>query len=285
MKAAAARLLGVTLLDRALLAAQRRARGGAFVRAVYYHGTPTDWADSFERHLSFYRQHFDPVGPDDLAALLENGRWPRARPGLILSFDDGLRNNYDVARPMLERHGFIGWFFIPTDFVDAPAAEQEAFARAHSIHPSWRPEGDGRIAMTWEEIRALSRGHVVGCHTRSHRRLGASAPVSSFPAEVHEAKAILEARLERTVESFCWVGGEEHAISLAAAEAVRSAGYRFAFMTASQRIARGTDALQLHRTNMEANWPLSLVRFQLCGIADCANAGKRRRIRAMLAGG
>jgi len=283
LKLAAARLLSLTALDRALLAARGRTHGGAFIRGVNYHATPAEWSESFEAQLHFYAEHFAPVTPSDLAALLERGEWPHARPGLLLSFDDGLRTHYDVARPLIERYGFIGWFFVPTGFIECPVVEQAAFAQTHAIDALGTTPADGRIAMSWDEIRELDRRHVICSHTRSHIRLSSGLTPTQLDEEIVASRRDLEIRLNHPIASFGWVGGgERHGLTAAAATVIRSAGYRYSFTTASEPIAAASDPHQLHRTNIEADWPMALVRLQLCGIADWANIPKRRRIRREL---
>src|ERR1043165_5233388 len=108
-KALLARLLAATGLGPALASAQRAALGGTFIRAVNYHDTPARSATNLEEHLRWYAKRFTPVGHADLDRFLATGEWGASRPGLIISFDDGLRSNYDVARPLLEKYGFPGW--------------------------------------------------------------------------------------------------------------------------------------------------------------------------------
>jgi peptidoglycan/xylan/chitin deacetylase (PgdA/CDA1 family) len=284
LKSSLAAGIGLTGLDRALLALQQARRGGRFIRLVNSHDTPRSSLDSYRRQLAFYARHFDGVGASDLERLLAEGRWDKGKPGLVLTFDDGLRNHYDVAAPLLEELGFVGWFFVPLQFIDTPVPQQAAFARSHHIQASDPRPPDGRIATNWEELRDLvRRGHVVGCHTRTHHRLSADTPPEQLDDEIVTVKADLEARLGRSVTHFCWVGGEERSYSRAAAERIRAAGYRYGHMTCSSPCAAGTDRLHLHRTNVEPAWPLHAVRLQLCGIADWANAAKRRRVDALTA--
>ncbi len=272
----------VTRLDRVLLALYKARRRGRFVRLINSHDTPRSALDNYRRQLDFYSRHYCGVSEPDLERLLRDGRWDKGKPGLLPSFDDGLRSHYDVAAPLLEEFGFTGWFFVPLQLIDTPAPRQLAFAQAHQIvAPEPRPT-DGRIAMSWDELRDLQRrGHVVGCHTRTHHRLSAATPPRQLDDEIVAAKCDLESRLGRPVEHFCWVGGEEWSYSRAAAERVRDAGYRYGYMTCSRPCVAGSDRLKLHRTNVESTWPMRAVRLQLCGIADWANARKRRRVDAL----
>lgn len=246
-----------------------------FIRAVNYHGVPPSQAKAFETQLIYYKQHFEVVGPAGLEAMM-SGQWDRRRPGLILSFDDGLRSHADVVAPLLEHHGLTGWFMVPIGFVDESPEKQALYGSEHLIGRS--DYGDPRLAMTWKDIRRMAKRHEIGCHTWSHRRLVDSLSVDDLEFEIPQAKRRLEAELGREVRTFCWVGGEEVTYSRAAARAVAEAGFRFSFMTNNQIIRPGTDLLQLQRTNIEAHNSNKMVRFQLSGALDLLYWAKSRRV-------
>ena len=99
--------------------------------------------------------------------FLKNGKWHKNKPGLILSFDDGIKDNFEIAYPLLEKYGFIGWFFVPTDFVITAVKEQLGFAKNHQITMNMDLKED-RVAFNWDEINILANNLVIGGHTRSH---------------------------------------------------------------------------------------------------------------------
>lgn len=248
-----------------------------FIRAVNYHDVPPSQADAFEAQLKYYMQHFEIVGPSGLEAMA-TGRWAWRRPGLVLSFDDGLRSHADVVAPLLERHGLTGWFMVPVGFIDESPEKQALYASEHSIEHSDYNYGDPRIAMTWVDIRRMAELHEIGCHTWSHRRLVDSLSADDLRFEIPEAKRRLEAKLGRVAHTFCWVGGEEFSYSHAAACVIAEAGFRFSFMSNNQVIRPGADLLQLQRTNIEAHNPNKIVRFQLSGALDLCYWPKRKRV-------
>jgi peptidoglycan/xylan/chitin deacetylase (PgdA/CDA1 family) len=251
-----------------------------FIRAVNYHCTPAEHADSLEAQLQYYAKNYTSVGLAELDALLR-GEWTSSKPGLLISFDDGRRDQAEIAAPLLEKYGLTGWFFPPTGFLDAPPDQQQQYAQEHQVSVV---EGDPlapAIAMTWEQLRQLDQRHVIGCHTASHCRLRAERSEAQLHEEISQAKQRLEAQLGREVQVFCWVGGEEWAYSAAAARAIREAGFRYSFMTNSCPITPGTDPLQLQRSNIEVPWSLPVVRFQLCGFMDVLYTAKRRRVNAL----
>jgi peptidoglycan/xylan/chitin deacetylase (PgdA/CDA1 family) len=253
-----------------------------FVRALNYHDTPVDEADVFEAQVRFFAKHFEPVGLEDLLALAL-GEWPHERPGLILSFDDGLASHARVAAPILEKFGFVGWFMVPTGFVDTPAREQLAWARSHSINVRGEPAEEGRVAMSWDELRRLSARHVIGCHTVDHVRFSADRPIEELEHQARSARERLEGELGTRVSVFAWVGGEESSYSPGGAAMIRKAGFRVGLMTNNAIFRPGDDLLQVQRTNVETVYSPALTELHLSGFYDAYYAPKRRRVRALTA--
>src|SRR5208337_3082649 len=116
-----------------LMELERRLIPGGYIRAINYHGTSQDTAENFERQLAFYARHYTSVSLTDLDRFFQLQRWDKKRPGLIISFDDGLSSNYSVAASLLEKYGFLGWFFVPVDFIASPFSEQPGFSDTHHI--------------------------------------------------------------------------------------------------------------------------------------------------------
>lgn len=72
-------------------------------------------AEGFDAQLQALATNCDVVGPDDLDLVLAGRR--RGRFAHI-TFDDGYRDNYTVALPLLRARGVGATFFVTTDFVD-----------------------------------------------------------------------------------------------------------------------------------------------------------------------
>ncbi|MEO7029960.1 MAG: polysaccharide deacetylase family protein [Acidobacteriaceae bacterium] len=200
----------------------------SLIRVVNFHNTPRVKAEQFERELAHYSRHFSSVNEDDLDQYLITGHWHKSKPGLIVVLYEGYRDGYDVLMPLLERHGFTGWFFIITGFVNASVADQLAFAQSHRIGMETREYPDGRYALTWEELRALDRRHVIASHARSHTQLSLLEP-DILEREVIGAQEDFQRHLGHPVRSFASLRGPAHGEHAATDRLVEAAGYDFVF--------------------------------------------------------
>jgi peptidoglycan/xylan/chitin deacetylase (PgdA/CDA1 family) len=118
------------------------------------------------------------------------------KPAFIsLTFDDGLRCQFEQAVPILDRHRFPATFFLVANtdpiFTDG-FAEQKGF--------NWR-----KIAWNADDIKLLKglveRGHEIGSHTVSHK----GPRIMAGPAiEASESKKLIEQWMETEIPSFCY---------------------------------------------------------------------------------
>lgn len=250
---------------------------GKHIRVVNYHSSQPHEMENFERQLQFYLKHYTPATYEDLEHFFKTGKWDKLKPGLIISFDDGLRENFDYAVPILEKYGFKGWFFIPAGLINASSEEQLQFiGKSEGKYP--HTYDDGRYFMTWDELKYLTKAHVLGCHTFTHHRMNVNDSETLLTKEISDAKQLMQEKLGAEVTIFCWVGGEEHTYTHAAAKKIKDSGYRYSFMTNSYPLKPGQSPLQIQRTNVEARFPMHLVKFQLSPLMDLLYSRKRKRV-------
>lgn len=210
---------------------------GRYVRGFNLHSTPRSDAARLEARLADLAGRYAPVSEDDLLAAFASGGWDTPRPGLVVALYNGHRDNAEVAAPVLERLGLVGWFFLPTGYLDAPAAEQSAYAAAHRLGEPPDLHSGERAAMSWDEARALAeRGHVIASHTRTHAALDGLGQ-EAVDAEVLGSRTVLEARLGRPVRTLAVLGGHGAGALPALDDAIARAGYVLVFANhAIQRV-------------------------------------------------
>ncbi len=203
-------------------------RANPVIRTVNFHNTPRERADQYDRELEHYGRLFTSVNEDELSQYMATGCWQKSKPGLIIAVYEAYRNGLDVLAPLLEKHGFIGWFFVITGFVNAPVQEQLAFTKQHRIRMQTREYADGRYALTWDELRQLDQRHVIASHTRSHWQLSHLDP-SVLESEIVGAQEDLTQNLGHPVRTFCSLKGPAFGDNPVADRLVERAGYEFVF--------------------------------------------------------
>jgi len=77
-----------------------------------------DQADAtmFEQHAKALAFGFNVLSLDDAVIRLRQGRLPNR--AVVITFDDGYRDNFTVALPILKKNDLTATFFIATDFLD-----------------------------------------------------------------------------------------------------------------------------------------------------------------------
>jgi peptidoglycan/xylan/chitin deacetylase (PgdA/CDA1 family) len=71
----------------------------------------------FIADMDFLGRHFHPIGLESFLDHIHNNN-PLPDNSLLLTFDDGLRQIYDVVAPVLESKNLTATFFLTSDFID-----------------------------------------------------------------------------------------------------------------------------------------------------------------------
>ncbi|HLX45875.1 MAG TPA: polysaccharide deacetylase family protein [Bryobacteraceae bacterium] len=154
-------------------------------RHPYYQTVTTPAA--FASQMKFLHDHGHAVvNLDQAVASLHQPDGPAKRP-VVITFDDGYRDFYVHAAPVLAKYGFSATMFLPT-------------AHVGETHRSF----NGAECMTWSEIRDLHKiGIQFGSHTVTHPHLSEMG-VTDVEYEVRQSKAVIEERLGCAVTSFAY---------------------------------------------------------------------------------
>ncbi len=71
---------------------------------------------AFIAQMRWIRAHCDPIAPETIADRARDG--VRARPAVLVTFDDGYRDYHDLAHPVLRELGIPALVFLATCFLD-----------------------------------------------------------------------------------------------------------------------------------------------------------------------
>jgi peptidoglycan/xylan/chitin deacetylase (PgdA/CDA1 family) len=83
-----------------------------------YHGIVPEGAQALAAQLRYLARHFKVVSLETMLERLTNGSRPLAQE-IVLTFDDGLRNNFTVAYPILRELQLPATFFVCPSLVES----------------------------------------------------------------------------------------------------------------------------------------------------------------------
>jgi peptidoglycan/xylan/chitin deacetylase (PgdA/CDA1 family) len=160
---------------------------------------------------------------------------------VVLTFDDGYRNFYEHALPILMAHGLTATVFVCPDLL----GKRAEWLTAHGL-----PAAPLMDARQVREAHVL--GMEVGAHSCSHVPLH-ELPYQQLRYEVADCKAKLEDLLSAPVVSFCYPFGK---FNKQVMEMVAEAGYRWAVTTRKRKIRRFVHPFAIPRLTIGYRHPL-----------------------------
>lgn len=165
----------------------------------------------FEKHLKMLSDSgYHSILPDELYNyLLIDQKLPK-KP-IMISFDDGYKEQFTIAAPLLKKYGFKGVFFVTTDAI-----------------------GGGRM-LNKKQIKYLSdQGHIISNHTFQHLNL-ANLSDSALSIQVVRSAKRLEAITGKEIKYLAYPYGiysEDLLLKL------KGKGIRAAFILSTKRSSK-----------------------------------------------
>jgi peptidoglycan/xylan/chitin deacetylase (PgdA/CDA1 family) len=239
---------------------------GRSLRVLMYHKVNDLPGNRMSMPVSLFDEQMDQlrvlgynvVDLDAVLAHYVSGR-PLPEGAVLITFDDGYRDNLVNAAPVLHSYGYPAVQFVPLAYVGdrQPLPHEEHLAANGVLNPT----------VDWDELGELERlGVRIESHGIGHRPL-ADLELDEAAREIAISKLRLEERLGRPVHAFSFVKGSEAHYKPVHLSLVRQAGYDVAFTAVSGANSPTSDPLQLRRYNVEP-YPARTFELVLAGACD-----------------
>lgn len=101
----------VTILTYHRIVSTETARSKDIQPGMYVRG------QSFETHITYLRKRFHIISLDELLDLWQTNRLKSHRSYCVITFDDGWKDNYQFAFPVLVKYRIPATIFLATDFI------------------------------------------------------------------------------------------------------------------------------------------------------------------------
>jgi peptidoglycan/xylan/chitin deacetylase (PgdA/CDA1 family) len=203
--------------------------------------------EKFETFCAFFKKFFIVVSLGELVEKLRRGE--DVSRHLVITFDDGYRDNRETAAPRLKQAGLPACFFIATSFIESDRV------------PWWDSEA-GIVSewMSWDQVRELAaQGFDLGAHTCNHVDLGVVAGAEA-EREIVDSGVKLASEVGRKIAWFSYPYGRRHQITEANRQLVRDAGYGCCVSAYGGAVTPESNLYDLRRVPI-AQWHLSAYQF------------------------
>lgn len=235
----------------------------------------------FSIELDYLKKYYTVLDLDEAVEKLKNGNLPPY--SAVITFDDGYKNFYDYAFPILKQHNLTATFFLPTDFVlkriplwtdrlEYLGLKKDEEIRQHlkSIPDSEKLielekleksstsqvdnfEGNREVyaPLSIEMIKEMQdAGMEFGAHTKSHPILS-KVESQKLKEEISEAKNELEQTIGSLSKTFCYPNGQSSDFNQDVLEEIKKAGFNWAVTTLEGVNTKNTNPYFLKRITMD----------------------------------
>jgi len=174
--------------------------------------------DRFVAHMAYLSQNnYHPISLDDLYGYLSEKKALPSKP-VVITFDDGYRDTYEVVFPVLKQYGFKSVLFIPAGAVGK--------------------------TLSWKELQEMkAAGMEMASHSLNHRSLS-DLSIEEQRTEIGKSKELLDRYLNQETKYFCYPNGSYTQQTL---QLLRDKGFVLAVTIDSGWVKPGDDLLTLRR--------------------------------------
>lgn len=193
---------------------------------------------NFEKHLQFFsREGFETLTFSQLEKFKKQEIPFKEFPEkpLILTFDDGYRDNLENASPLLRKYGFTAQIFL--------------LANPHIASNEWdvsKTEPTHEIINGSERQKWILSAFEIGSHGFSHKKITEMSPEEAW-AELKNSKLALEKEFQTPVNVYAFTYGDTNKKMAHLAEA---AGYTYAVNTDTGGVLIEQSPHEIFRTNI-----------------------------------
>ena len=173
-----------------------------------------------EQMVYLHTNGYNTISPDQLLDHIQYND-PLPDNPILITFDDGYRDAYLEAYPIMKKYNFTATIFLITDYV-----------------------GNNNRYLSWEQVQEMhDSGFVFGSHTLNHIPLS-DATNEYAEYQLTKSREAIEWRIKEPVKYFAYPGGFYNQTTI---ELLKKAGYRGAFTVNFGRDKTSCDVFALNR--------------------------------------
>lgn len=193
--------------------------------------------DAFRQDVDYCLSRYQPIGLEELYALSRQGKQP-ARPSVLFSFDDGLREVYDWAAPILLERGLEALVFVNSAFVDNRAL---FFRYQASLLVEALLQAD---AAQLQKVRAWASGHQL--------KVGSDPRFTPLQVHYGNRAALAALALDLGVDFDSFLAQEKPYLSQAQLRELAAGGFHIGAHSVDHPLYAGLEEAEQWRQTLES---------------------------------
>lgn len=198
----------------------------------------------FKNQMLYLKKNFNIFSLDELIDMYKNNRQLKGDV-VAITFDDGYKDNYINAYPVLKKYDIPATIFLVTSLID-----------------------NDPLMLNSSDIINMQKGNITfGAHTLSHKSLsevGYETAISEVKGSKLELEKILRQKVRYFAYPFGKVGQDFNSETTAI---VKETGFRAAFSTNNGFINKQSDIYALERIGIR-NFPMFVFKIRVSGIFE-----------------
>lgn len=222
------------------------------------------YEDMFKKHLQYLKdKNYTVITFKDLDKIGWRNRFEKGKKYIILTFDDGYKDNYDLAFPILKEFNFKATIFLMGSLTynewDVKAGGERKFS-----------------LMSVEMIKEMQDyGIEFGAHTFNHPKINTLSN-EEIEHQIVDVKKPLEEKIGKEIITFAYPYG---ILNDYAKEMAKKAGYTFALATDSGSVCLSDDLYQIRRIAIFPNTNLFSFKRKVAGNYNFIKIKREERLR------
>jgi len=257
----------------------------------------SNYRDNFELQIKFFNRHFSKANPQ---VLSQESIGERA---YLLTFDDGYKDNYSIAFPLLQKYKAPSIFFITTGYIGQnsflwhdrvryhyerqylngeravkskrackkdlkrlKSMEQSSFQKALAAYGAdW--QDSIRLMMDWQEVKQCQQGGItIAPHSHEHMILSRLSSKEKS-SDVEKSLAALKEKLDHPeIIHFCLPEGTKESMDSETLDLLAGNGIKVLFLTepgVNTRIQKEKGIILMKRIGLNPSDPVPVVMLKI----------------------
>ena len=206
--------------------------------------------NAFEEQISYLTHHYNVIPLSAFVDQIYKGQ--ALKNTVIVTFDDGYRDNYIYAYPILKKYKCPATIFLPTAFIEREIVITE--------------DKEVLIPLKWPEIREMAKSGLIsiGAHGHTHIELS-SLDTDGQRKEIRLSKKIIKDKVGLDVNLFAYPYGQLCHFNLGTINLLKNEGFIAACSTVWNTENSKRTLYALRRVMINSKDNIKMFKMKLSG--------------------